>query len=149
MIDKTEIQKLIPHAGTMCLLEKVTAWDEQGIVCLTETHCDPTNPLRRQGRLSVIHAVEYGGQAAAIHGALRARKAGDTAPLGYLAALRDARWFADELDAIAAPLEVAARLVLGEGGHCIYAIQASAAGRLLAEARLTIAPQPTGGDGDR
>ena len=149
MIDKAEIRKLIPHAGTMCLLETVTAWDEQGIVCLTETHRDPANPLRRQGRLSVIHAVEYGGQAAAVHGALRARKAGDTAPPGYLAALREVRWFAGELDAVAAPLEVVARLVLGEGGHCIYAIQASAAGRLLAQARLTIAPKPGAEGADR
>jgi hypothetical protein len=29
--------------------------------------------------------------------------------------------------------------------HCIYAIQVSAAGRLLAEARITIVPQPKTG----
>lgn len=130
-------------------MESVVAWDEHSIRCLTETHRDPANPLRRQGRLSAAHAVEYGGQAAAIHGALRARQAGQTAPPGYLAALRDLRWFADELDAVAAPLEIIARLVLGEGGQCIYAIRASAAGRVLAEARLTVAPRPTAGEGER
>lgn len=142
MIDKAEIRSLVPHAGAMCLLDTVTAWDEQAIACLTETHRDPANPLRRQGRLSVVHAVEYGAQAAAIHGALCARNAGQTAPPGYLAALRDVRWFAGELDTVAAPLEVAARLLLGEAGHCIYAIQVGGAGRLLAEARITIVPQP-------
>ncbi|HUM95101.1 MAG TPA: hydroxymyristoyl-ACP dehydratase [Candidatus Competibacter sp.] len=149
MIDKTEIESLIPHSGTMCLLDTVAAWDEQGIRCLTETHRDPANPLRWQGRLSAVHAVEYGGQAAAVHGALRARQAGQTAPPGYLAALRDLRWFADELDGVAGPLEVAARLLMGEGGQCIYAIQTSAAGRVLAEARLTIAPRPVAGESER
>lgn len=143
MIDKNQIQALIPHAGAMCLLEAVTAWDEQSIACVTETHRDPANPLRRQGRLPAVMAFEYGGQAAAIHGGLRARAAGQTAPPGYLAALRDARWLVADLDGIAEPLEVAAQLLLGDQAHCLYAIQVSAAGRLLAEARIAIAPQAT------
>ncbi|HRD64956.1 MAG TPA: hypothetical protein PKY50_02260 [Candidatus Competibacter sp.] len=141
LIDKAEIRSLIPHAGTMCLLDAVAAWDEQSITCLTDTHRDPANPLRREGRLSVLHAIEYGAQAAAIHGALCARAAGRTASPGYLAALRDARWSATELDGIAAPLEVTARPLLGDTGSWIYAIQISATGRLLAEARITIVLQ--------
>lgn len=141
LIDKAEIRSLIPHAGAMCLLDAVTAWDEQSITCLSDTHRDPANPLRRQGRLSVLHAIEYGAQAAAIHGALCARAAGQTAAPGYLAALRDARWFVADLDAVAAPLEVVARPLLGDVGYWIYAIQVGAAGRLLAEARITIVLQ--------
>ena len=146
LFDKPHIQTLIPHAGAMCLLEAVTAWDEDTIVCVTQTHRDPANPLRRQGRLAMLHACEYGAQAAAIHGGLRARAAGQTAPAGYLAALRDARWFAADLAAVDAPLEVAARRLLGDAAYCIYAIQISAAGQVLAEARITIAPQPKTGD---
>lgn len=145
LVDKAHIQTLIPHTGAMCLLEDVTAWDEDGIVCVTQTHRDPANPLRRQGRLAMLHACEYGAQAAAIHGGLRARAAGQTAQPGYLAALRDVRWFAEDLAAVDAPLEVAARLVLGDAENCIYAIQISAAGQVLAEARITIAPQPKNG----
>ena len=147
MIGQAEIRGLIPHAGAMCLLEKVIAWDEQTITCLTETHRDPANPLRRHGRLSALHAVEYGAQAAAVHGALRARAAGQTALPGYLAGLRDVRWFVAELDAVAAPLEVVARPLLGDVGYWIYAIQVGAADRLLAEARITIALQPKIGVG--
>lgn len=147
LIGQAEIRGLIPHAGAMCLLEKVIAWDEQTITCLTETHRDPANPLRRHGRLSALHAVEYGAQAAAVHGALRARAAGQTALPGYLAGLRDVRWFVAELDAVAAPLEVVARPLLGDVGYWIYAIQVGAAGRLLAEARITIALQPKIGVG--
>ena len=144
LVDQAHIQTLIPHSGAMCLLEAVTAWDEEGIVCVTRTHLDPANPLRRQGRLAILHACEYGAQAAAIHGGLRARAAGQTARPGYLAALRDVRWFAEDLAAVNAPLEVAARLVLGDADYCIYAIQISAAGQRLAEARITIAPQRSG-----
>lgn len=144
-LDQARIQTLIPHAGAMCLLEAVIAWDEDSILCLTETHRDPANPLRRQGRLAMVHACEYGAQAAAIHGGLRARAAGQSAPAGYLAALRDVRWFAEDLAAVEAPLEVAACLVLGDADYCIYAIQVSAADRTLAEARITIAPQPKSG----
>lgn len=141
LIDKAEIRSLIPHAGAMCLLDAVAAWDEQSITCLTDTHRDPANPLRREGRLSVLHAIEYGAQAAAIHGALCARAAGRTASPGYLVALRDACWSVAELDGIAALLEVVARPLLGDTGSWIYAIQISATGRLLAEARITIVLQ--------
>ncbi len=142
LIDAAQIRTLIPHAGAMCLLETVTFWDETRIMCMTQTHRDPANPLRRQGRLAVQHGVEYGAQAAAIHGSLRAQAAGQPAPPGYLAALRDVRWVVTDLDAVAAPLEVAAHLLMGDASHCIYAIQVSAGGQqVLAEARITIAPQ--------
>ena len=48
-IYQAEIRTLIPHAGLMCLLDEVTRWDERSIVCISNTHRDPTNPLRRQG----------------------------------------------------------------------------------------------------
>ena len=86
----------------------VTQWDDRSIVCVTNTHRDPANPLRRDGRLSAFHAFEYGAQAAAVHGGLRARSAGATAPPGYLAALRDARLHVTRLDDIYGPLQVCA-----------------------------------------
>src|SRR4029453_19855 len=70
-INKAEIRTLIPHSGLMCLLDEVVQWDDQSIACISNTHRDPANPLRRHGRLSAIHAFEYGAQAAAIHGARR------------------------------------------------------------------------------
>jgi len=143
LIDQARIRELIPHTGDMCLLDAVMAWDNDSIQCVTNTHRDPANPLRRQGRLSAVTAFEYGAQAAAVHGGLRASAAGEVAPAGYLAALRDARWFVAELDENPTPLEVTAHRLLGEAAHCIYTIHIRSAGRLLAEARVTIAPQPT------
>lgn len=144
-LDKALIRSLIPHAGSMCLLDAVTAWDADSILCETVSHRDPANPLRRQGRLAALHACEYGAQAAAIHGALCARAAGQTPPPAYLAALRDVRWCRADLAEIAAPLLVTARRLLGENSPCVYAIQVQAAGQLLVEARITIASQPAPG----
>src|SRR6267378_6887871 len=113
-IEKAEIRTLIPHAGLMCLLDRVLHWDDESIECVSQTHRDPANPLRRDGRLSALHAMEYGAQAAAVHGGLRARSAGQLAPPGYLAALRDAHLHAAHLDDIASPLRICANHLVGE-----------------------------------
>ena len=137
-IPKSEIRTLIPHSGLMCLLDEVTQWDDRSIMSITNTHRDPTNPLRRQRRLSAVHAFEYGAQAAAVHGGLRARAAGTIAPPGYLAALRDGRLYVTRLDYIHLPLRICARHLFGEGANTVYEFIVSAATVLVAEARVTI-----------
>jgi predicted hotdog family 3-hydroxylacyl-ACP dehydratase len=137
-IDKSEIRTLIPHSGTMCLLDDVVRWDDESIVCTTNTHRDANNPLRRGGQLSAVQALEYGAQAAAIHGALRARAAGMTAPPCYLAALRDAHLHVGHLDDLASPVEVRAQRLFGDAGNTIYQCSISADGTLVADGRVTI-----------
>ena len=141
-IDKPEIRTLIPHAGTMCLLDNVIDWDDESIVCITNTHRDEANPLRRDGRLSALHALEYGAQAAAIHGGLRARAAGTTAPTCYLAALRDAHLHVDRLDDLASPLEVRAKRLFGDAGNTVYQCEISTGDIRVADARVTIMLRP-------
>ena len=123
----------------MCLLDSVLAWDDQSILCVSNTHRDPANPLRRDGQLSALHAFEYAAQAVAVHGGLRARAAGKTAPLGFLAALRDARLHLPRLDDIAALLEVRTRCLFGDNVNCVYEFRVSAVDALVAEGRVTIA----------
>src|SRR6266576_6744839 len=137
-IDKAEIRTFVPYVGTMCLLDNVIDWDDESIVCVTNTHRDEANPLRRDGRLSALHALEYGAQAAAIHGGLRARAAGATAPPCYLAALRDAHLHVARLDELAAPVEVRAQRVFGDAGNTIYQCSISADGTPAADGRVTI-----------
>ncbi|PYM02368.1 MAG: hypothetical protein DMF19_03160 [Verrucomicrobia bacterium] len=141
-IDKAEIRTLIPHSGTMCLLDSVLDWDDEFIVCSTNTHRYEANPLRRDGRLSGLHALEYGAQAAAIHGGLRARAAGATAPPCYLAALRDVHLHIARLDDLASPLEVRAQRLFGDSGNTIYQCALSASGTPVAEGRVTIMLRP-------
>jgi predicted hotdog family 3-hydroxylacyl-ACP dehydratase len=137
-INKAEIRKLIPHSGTMCLLDEVTQWDDQSITCITNTHRDPANPLRRDERLSAVHAFEYGAQAVAVHGGLRARSVGEIAPPGYLAALRDARLHVAFLDDIRSPLQICANRLFGDGANTVYECRVLADNALLANARVTI-----------
>jgi predicted hotdog family 3-hydroxylacyl-ACP dehydratase len=137
-ITKAEIRTLIPHSGLMCLLDEVTQWNDRSIVCISNTHRDPANPLRRHGRLSAVHAFEYGAQAAAVHGGLRARAAGMIAPPGYLAALRGGQLHATRLDYIHLPLRIYAMHLFGDGANTVYEFALSAATVLVAEGRVTI-----------
>jgi predicted hotdog family 3-hydroxylacyl-ACP dehydratase len=137
-INKAEIGTLIPHSGSMCLLDRVIEWNDRSIVCTSNTHRDPANPLRRDGRLSAVHAFEYGAQAAAVHGGLRARSAGVTAPPGYLAALRDAHLHVMRLDDVASSLRICAHRLFGEAANTVYECHVSAGDVLLAEGRITI-----------
>ena len=137
-INKAEIRTLIPHSGAMCLLDSVTEWDDRLIVCISDMHRDPANPLRRDGRLSAVHAFEYGAQAAAVHGGLRARAAGATAPPGYLAALRDAHLYVMRLDDVASPLQVCANRLFGDAANTVYECRVSADDVLLASGRIII-----------
>jgi predicted hotdog family 3-hydroxylacyl-ACP dehydratase len=137
-VNKQQIRALIPHSGTMCLLDGVLGWDDETIECISETHHDGTNPLRRDDRLSSVHALEYGAQAAAIHGGLRAQAAGGVAPPGYLAAIRDAALNIPYIDDVGGPLHVRARRLYGESVNTVYECEVSADGKVLVSGRVTI-----------
>src|SRR5262245_26806280 len=89
MLGRDAVAALIPHQGTMCLLERVLEWDRDHIVLATATHRSPTNPLLLDGRLRSIHLCEYGAQAMAVHGGLSAQADGRRAQPGFLVSLRD------------------------------------------------------------
>ena len=137
-INKAEIRTLIPHSGLMCLLDSVSEWDDRSIICISNTHRDPANPLRRDGRLSPVHAFEYAAQAVAVHGGLRARAVGATASPGYLAALRDASLHTMRLDEVASPLRICAHRLFADGANAVYQCRVSADDVLLADGRITI-----------
>jgi predicted hotdog family 3-hydroxylacyl-ACP dehydratase len=142
-VNQNEIRELIPHSGSMCLLESVVAWDEQSIVCTSHTHLDRTNPLRRDENLSAIHAFEYGAQAVAIHGGLRARSAGTSPPPGYLAALRDASVEVRMLDRFTDPLVVRANALISDSANSVYKCIISVGEAVVAQGRVTIILRPS------
>ena len=122
----------------MCLLDRVIAWDEQSILCTSETHRDPANPLRRDRHLAALHAFEYGAQAVAVHGGLRARVAGATAPPGYLAALREAILHAHRLDDFPGPLQIQAERLFADKANSVYECRVSSCDVPVATGRVTI-----------
>jgi predicted hotdog family 3-hydroxylacyl-ACP dehydratase len=127
----------LPHRGAMNLLDEVVAWDDEHLHARARNHGAADHPLRREGRLPVACAIEYAAQAAAAHGALL-DEASPVPGAGFLASVRSAQFHACRLDDVAGPLDVeVARTGAGAGGVA-YAFRVSAAGRTLAEGRVTI-----------
>jgi predicted hotdog family 3-hydroxylacyl-ACP dehydratase len=129
----------MPHAAAMMLLGAVEHWDHSGVRCRARSHLDPANPLRARGRLAAVCGVEYGLQAAALHGALCA--GGVAQPAGYAATLRCVVLHVDRLDDPSfGDLIVEARLEAQERFGMVYAFTiASAEGTPLVTGRASIA----------
>lgn len=142
LIEQAELRTLIPHRGTMILLDGVLAWDEETILCTSTSHLNPANPLRRDKRLPALAAFEYGAQAMAVHGGLLARQEGRPPRPAYLAALRNGYLYVEWLDALPGPLEISAQRLMGDWSNAVYQCRVRAGANLLAEARITVMAQP-------
>jgi predicted hotdog family 3-hydroxylacyl-ACP dehydratase len=104
------------------LLDRVERWNERSVLCRARSHLDPGNPLRRDGRLAGLCGIEYGLQAAALHGALRAGGVAQRA--GYAASLRTVTLGVDRLDdAALGELSVEARLEAQERFGMVYGFE--------------------------
>lgn len=132
---------LVPHAGSMCLLDQVIECGDDHIVCSAVSHRSPNNPLRDAGRLSVSAAIEYAAQAMAAHGALCAAAAGDTIEPrpGMLVATRGVMFAIDALDDLAGALRVEARALTRDARGLVYDFSVDCAGASVATGRLTVA----------
>lgn len=129
---------LIPHTGSMCLLDEVVSWDETRVRCRSASHRRPGHPLRRDGRLASLHLLEYAAQATAVHGGLMAGAEAPPAPPKYLAAARDVDLRVARLDGVTADLCIDAERLLTLGDSVLYRFRVSADGSLLAAGRLSI-----------
>lgn len=143
-IGRSWIAAHVPHGGLMCLIDSVQSWNADTIECRTRTHTHQDNPLRLQGRLGVLCAVEYAAQAMAIHGAiLRSQGASGNdaeAPVqGYLAALRDVQSRVRCLDSGATELEIVATRIAALPGGAIYDYEIRTTSGTLQSGRATLA----------
>ena len=117
-MNKAQIAALIPHAGAMCLLDAVLAWDRTTIACLASSHRAPGNPLAAGGCLAAVCGLEYASQAMAVHGSL---VGGGTRPAaGYLASVRDVVCSVERLDLLEGDLLVTAELLIADAARVIY-----------------------------
>lgn len=135
--DSSALERLLPHRGAMCLLDSVTSWDDEKIECRASSHRDAANPLRLDGRLPAVVAIEYAAQTMAVHGGLRAPPKHDTA-VGYLVAVRDTRLHVDTLEDITAELEISAACQAADATGLVYTFTVQAGGRLIADGRATV-----------
>lgn len=136
------IAALVPHAGGMCLLERVLDWDETRIRLSTASHRSPSNPLRRAGRLRSIHLCEYGAQAMAVHGGLLARAAGMAAPARWLVSLRSVEFAIDFIETLDGELVVFGEQLADAAGSAQYAFTVSHGERVLARGRCAVITPP-------
>jgi predicted hotdog family 3-hydroxylacyl-ACP dehydratase len=118
-LGKAEIAGLIPHAGRMCLLDEVTAWNADTIRCVVRGHRDAANPLRAGAELPALSGIEYAAQAMAVHGRLCAAVS-RTPRAGYLASVSDVVCRARRLDVLEGDLVIEAERLAGDDAHVLY-----------------------------
>jgi predicted hotdog family 3-hydroxylacyl-ACP dehydratase len=137
-LDRAGIARRIPHSGSMCLLDRLAAWDAESIHCTTATHGQPDNPLRTASGLLSPNLIEYAAQAMALHGGLLAAE-GSEPSAGFLASARNVRLSVARIDDIAGELQVHAQRLTGDQSQILYQFAVKdAAGRPLAEGRAVV-----------
>jgi predicted hotdog family 3-hydroxylacyl-ACP dehydratase len=142
MLDKSDWGNLIPHQGTMCLLDTVVAWTPEAIHARTDSHRRADNPLRSDGILRAVHLCEYGAQSMAVHGALIAREAGLGAAPGFLVSLRGVSLALARIDDLDGPLDVYGDRLLGSETSWQYAFRIEHAGGEIASGRAAVMLRP-------
>lgn len=130
------ISELLPHAGGMCLLERVLGHGPEGTAC--ETSTARSQLFRRaDGAVPAWVSLEWMAQCAGVHGGLTARARGERLEIGFLAGSRSSRFHVAQLPD--GPLVVRAALQRETGGLHAFACRVEApAGALLAEASLGV-----------
>lgn len=137
-LSREHFQHLIPHAGAMCLIDRVVEWNETTIRCSSASHRGADHPLSDQGRLHAVCAVEYAAQAAALHGGLRAEAAGHRSLPGVLAGLRGVTLGLQRLDDLVDDLLIVADCRWADAAGFIYEVAVGAGAKHVLAGRLTI-----------
>jgi predicted hotdog family 3-hydroxylacyl-ACP dehydratase len=124
----------------MCPLDEICS-STSTASCRASNHRSPANPLRCDGRLPARTAIEYGAQAMAAHGALRAAPA-PRVQAGLLAGVRRLRLSVSFLDDQPGPLTVRAERLVEDGSRLLYSFAVEGAGRELASGRIAVVLRP-------
>ena len=142
-LQQCDIARRIPHQGSMCLLDRVIAWDSQQIRCEAGSHRAAGNPLRAFGRLGSACGVEYAAQAMAVHGALmaEAQTADNTSASpksGYLASIRGLTLHVERLDNLEELLLIHAERLSGDDHTILYSFSLHAGSAMLVSGRAVV-----------
>jgi predicted hotdog family 3-hydroxylacyl-ACP dehydratase len=138
MIERDVLLGLIPHQGSMCLLDGVRRWDAEAIHAFSQSHRDPAHPLRRDGRLAALHLCEYGAQAMAVHGGLLVSGSGGRARPGLLVSLRAVELGRDGIDDCDGDLDVHAQMLHADATGWQYSFRIEHRGETLASGRAAV-----------
>ena len=92
--------------------------------------------------MRALHLCEYGAQAMAVHGGLRAAASGGAAQPGMLVALRGVELHIERVDTLSGDLECEAHVLVEGEGSQQYGFRITHAGTLLAEGRAAVMLRP-------
>jgi len=143
-LERSWIERNIPHHGRMCLLEEVIEWDAGHIRCRSSTHRRPDHPLRSKNRLGAACGIEYAAQSMAVHGALAGGALTGAgagiirSEVGFLAGLRDVQLHVTRLDDLRGDLIAEAELIAGDHGSALYEFALTSEARRLLSGRATV-----------
>ncbi len=147
-LEHEDIARRIPHQGSMCLLDRVSAWNDEQINCEASSHRTLSNPLRAFGRLGAACGIEYAAQAMAVHGALVAEAKISTgavkpaAQVGYLASVRGVTLYVERLDEQRGVLTIHAARISGDASIILYRFTVHAQQTLLLAGRAVVVLKP-------
>ena len=138
VLNKEELSALLPHAGAMCLIDGVESWDQIAIRCCVQSHRDPVNPLRHNGRLDVVAGLEYAAQAMGVHIGLLAGRSSPSPSIGFVGGLRDVVFGRDRLDDYSADLIINATRLFADDRGFLYRFTISSNEQLILSGRASI-----------
>jgi len=118
-LDRAGIALRIPHAGRMCLLDRLLSWTPDGLCCQLADASDPQHPMRTDSGLMAPTAIECAAQAMALHASLCAGDGTPPTP-GFLASARGVQLHVHRLDQSPGPLRVRAQLQSGSTQQALY-----------------------------
>ena len=135
-----DIEQVIPHRGTMLLVDRVVHWDAETVAVELTVPAD--SPFHVDGGVPGYVGVEYMAQAVACWAGCQARERGEPPPLGFLLGSRRYAC-AVPLFSSGQSLRVEARReILGENGLGVFACRILAADRELATANVSVFEPP-------
>ena len=136
MHDLYDIERVVPHRGTMRLVDRLVAWDEDSVA--VELRVPHEGPFSHAEGVPAWVGVEYMAQAIAAWAGCRARSAGREPSIGFLLGTRryeaQCTYFRS-----GARLRVEARCeLLGENGLGMFACRIMQGEDVLAVANVSV-----------
>lgn len=134
------IEQVIPHRGTMRLIDRLLAWDSDTVA--VELRVPAESPFHQDGGVPAWVGVEYMAQAIAAWAGCHARGQGRTPPIGFLLGTRRYDSAVERFDSGRVLRVEARRELLGENGLGVFACRILAGEEELATANVSVFEPP-------
>lgn len=138
-LSRKAIEERLPHAGSMCLLDEITAVNKQTLTACAISHQDKLNPLMLDGKIATINGVEYAAQAMAVHGSFLSEKTQS----GYIATVRNIELFTPYLPQNNLPLIINVEQLMSDKNGFTYQFQIQCKQQNIISGKITIFLMPS------